>query len=102
MYSNKTEDLNFSVFNMITGINESNTLTKKCKCKFDGGKCNLRKWKIFLARIMDDSIIICNEATKSYEEEINTIPTNFNEKKVTCETRNFYILVAFLLITIAL
>ena len=38
----------------------------------------------YLARIMDDSIIICNEATKSYEEEINTIPTNFNEKKVTC------------------
>ena len=36
---NKTEDLNLSVFNMITGINESKTLTKhiscKCKCKFD-------------------------------------------------------------------
>ena len=29
---------------MITGINESKTLTKhiscKCKCKFDGRKCN--------------------------------------------------------------
>ena len=41
---NKTEDLNLSVFNMITGINESKTLWKhvscKCKCKFDGGKCN--------------------------------------------------------------
>ena len=38
---NKTEDLNLSMFNMITGINESKTLTKhiscKCKCKFDGG-----------------------------------------------------------------
>ena len=37
--SNKTEDLNLSLFNMITGINESKTLTKhtpcKCKCKFD-------------------------------------------------------------------
>ena len=37
---NKTEDLDLSVFNMITGINESKTLTKhiscKCKCKFDG------------------------------------------------------------------
>ena len=36
--SNKT-DLNLSVFNIITGINESQTLTKhiscKCKCKFD-------------------------------------------------------------------
>ena len=41
---NKTEDLNLSVFNMITGINESKTLTKhiscECKCKFDGRKCN--------------------------------------------------------------
>ena len=41
---NKTEDLNLNVFNMITRINESNTLTKhmscECKCKFDGTKCN--------------------------------------------------------------
>ena len=41
---NKTEDLNLSVFNIITGINESKTLTKhiscKCKCIFDGRKCN--------------------------------------------------------------
>ena len=37
---NKTEDVNLSMFNMITAINESKTLTKhiscKCKCKFDG------------------------------------------------------------------
>ena len=37
---NKTEDLNLSVFNMITGINESKTLTKhiscECRCRFDG------------------------------------------------------------------
>ena len=39
---NKTEDLNLSVFNMITGINESKTLAKhipcECKCRFDGKK----------------------------------------------------------------
>ena len=39
---NKTEDLNVSVFNMFTGINERKTLTKhiscECKCKFDGKK----------------------------------------------------------------
>ena len=29
---NKTEDLNLSVFNMITGINESKTLTKHISC----------------------------------------------------------------------
>ena len=41
---NKTEDLNLSMFNMITGITESKTLTEhtscECKCKFDGRKCN--------------------------------------------------------------
>ena len=45
---NKTEDLNLSVFNMITGINESKTLTKhiscECKCKCDGTKCNSNQW----------------------------------------------------------
>ena len=40
---NKAEDLNLSVFNMITGIIESKTLTKhiscECKCKVDRTKC---------------------------------------------------------------
>ena len=40
--------------------------------------------------------------TKADDEEIKTIPTNFNEKKATCKTKNFYILLAFLLITIGL
>ena len=33
--SNKTEDLNLSVFNMITGINESETLIKHVPCNSD-------------------------------------------------------------------
>ena len=41
---NKTEDLNLTMFSMITGINELKTLTKgiscKCKCRFNGRKCN--------------------------------------------------------------
>ena len=45
---NKAEDLNLSVFNMITGINESRTLTRyiswQCKCKFDGRKCISDQW----------------------------------------------------------
>ena len=45
---NKTKDLNLSVFKMITGINESKTLTKhlscRCKCRFDGRKCNSEQW----------------------------------------------------------
>ena len=41
--------LNLHVFYIITGTNELKTLTKhtssKCKCKFDGRKCNSnQKW----------------------------------------------------------
>ena len=50
---------------------------------------------------MDDSAIICDEIIKSYDEK-KTIPRNFNEKNITCKTQNFYILLAFLLITITL
>ena len=43
--SNKTEALNLNVLNMITGINESKTLTKHTsyerKYKFHDSKCNL-------------------------------------------------------------
>ena len=46
--SNKTEDLNLSVFNITTGITESKTLTKhilcECKCRFDETKCNSDQW----------------------------------------------------------
>ena len=41
---NKTEDLDLSVVNMITEINESKALTNhvpcECKCRFDGRKGN--------------------------------------------------------------
>ena len=39
--------------------------------------------------------------TKSYDEETTTIPTNFNENNAICKTQSFYILLAFVLITIA-
>ena len=48
---------------------------------------------------MDYSAITCNEII---EEETKTVTTNFNEKNATCKTKNVYILLAFLLITIAL
>ena len=44
---------------------------------------------------MNDSVITCDEIIESYNEE-----TNFDKKKVTCKKQNFYILLAFLLITI--
>ena len=52
---------------------------------------------------MGDLTIICHEIITSYEKKKKkNIPTNFNKKKVTCKTQNFYLLLAFLLITIAL
>ena len=118
------------MFNMITGINESKTLTKhiscKCKCRFDGRKCNSNQWwnnnkcwceckkynisekdyiwnpatcncenGKYLASIMDDSVIICDEVIKSYDEEIKTIPTYFNKKNIKCKTQNVYVLLDF-------
>ena len=62
------------------------------KCISENGK--------YLASIMDDSTIICNEVIKSNEDEIKTNSTDLNKMKVTCKTQNFYILLAFLLITI--
>ena len=116
---NKTEDLSLSVFNMITRINELKILTKyipcKCKCRFDGIKCNseCKKHHLcgkdyvwnpatcncengkYLAGIMDNSTITCDEI-------IGWGKANFNEKNITRKIQNFYILLAFFLITIAL
>ena len=41
---------------------------------------------------MDDSTTICDEVIKSYDEEIKTIPTDFNEKNpVKREVFIFYL-----------
>ena len=45
---------------------------------------------------MNDSAILCDKII----EEIT--PTNLNENKGNCKTQNFYILLLFLLVTIAL
>ena len=50
----------------------------------------------YLASIMDDSVIMCDEIIEE------TVPTNFNEKKTTYKMQNYYILLALLLITTAL
>ena len=92
---------------MIAGINESKILTKHilytCKCKFDGRKCNSNKWwnndnwrckckkphickKDYIwnpcenGRHLGDSANMCDEIIQSYNEEIKTIPRNYNEK----------------------
>ena len=51
---------------------------------------------------MDDSVITCDKVIEPYDEQTKTIPTNFNEKNIAFKTQSFYILLAFLLITITL
>ena len=77
----------------------------RCECKklhvfekdyvWNPAICNCENGK-YLANIMVDSVITCDEIIESYNEE-----TNFNERKATCKMENFYILHALLLITTA-
>ena len=74
----------------------------------------MRKWKIncngnvnvkmenIENSILDDSVSTCDDVIESYDEKTKTIPTNFNEKNITCETQSFNVLLTVLLITIAL
>ena len=56
----------------------------------------------FLVSIMDNLAITCDKVTESYDKEKKTIPTNFNEMKPICKMPNFYILLGYLLVTMAL
>ena len=94
---NETEDLNLHVVNMITGTNESlfmhnffffNPVTYSCKY----GK--------YAEAFIGDSVVICNEIINT----IKTVPTKSTSPKAVLKistSTNFYILLAFLLITIA-
>ena len=53
-------------------------------CSCENGK--------YLASIIDHSVITCDEIIESYNKETKKLPANFNEKKATCQTQNFYIL----------
>ena len=79
----------------------------RCECKkhhicqkdyiWNPATCSCENEK-YLASIIDELVITCDEIM----EETKTIPTNFHEKNITCKIQNFYILLTFLLITIAL
>ena len=47
---------------------------------------------------MDDSEITFDEIKESYDKETKIVLTNFNEKKVTCKTQNFYIYILYIII----
>ena len=82
----------------------------RCECKkchvcekdyiWNPSTCSCENGK-YLASIMDDSAITCDEVIVSYDKETKTIPANFTEKKAICETQNFYILPTLLSITTA-
>ena len=52
-----------------------------------------RSWK-YLASILDNSAIICDEVIESYDYETKSIPTNFNEEKTACKMQNLCISLA--------
>ena len=56
----------------------------------------------YLASNLGDSAITRDEVIVSHNKETKTVRINFNEKKAICKTQNFYILLTFLIITIAL
>ena len=67
---------------------------------WNSSSCNCKNEK-YLPNSMDVSETTCDKIIESYDEETKNIPTNFNEKKATCKTKNLYIF-AFLLISITL
>ena len=88
----------------------------KCRCEYKKrhvcekdyfwnpatSSCGSRK---YLASFKDDSAIMCDEIIESCKEDAggkSYDKTNFNKKKATFKAQTFYILLTFLLITIAL
>ena len=102
--------------------------TCKCKCRFDGGKCNSGQWwnndkcrcEFKKSYVCEKDYVwysaTCNCENGKYlasivyrfgrkakdDDKTKTILTSFNEKKATCKTQSFCILLAFSLITTAL
>ena len=115
---------------MITIINESKTLTKivscKCKCKFDGRKCNSNQKRnndrcrcdaisiIYVKNIIFRILLhVCCQIGKylasiidnsviTCGEIIDVEETKAIPKNIICETKSFYVLLAVLLITTTL
>ena len=57
----------------------------------------------YLGSTIDDSVITCDEILEMTKTALlKTVPTNFNENIVTCKAKNFYTLLTFSVITIAL
>ena len=73
---------------------EKDYVWNSATCNCENGKC--------VTSILNDSVITSDEVINSYDEEIKTIPKNFNQKKITFKTQSFYVSVVFLLIAMTL
>ena len=85
---------------------EYKTLKKHNECESDYmwnlATCSCENGK-YAESIIDNLIIMCDEIIETAKStSTKTVSINFNVKKVTCKTENFYILIVFLLIIIAL
>ena len=66
-------------------VSVKNIMYVKKSCIWNPATCSCENGK-YLASIMDNSAITCNEIV---EEEIKTVTTNFNERKAIYKTKNF-------------
>ena len=75
------------------------------KKKWNPATCSCKYGK-YLASIMDDSAIKCDEIidaeAKSNNEKQKPLQQILMKKYITCKTQKFHILLAFLIITIAM
>ena len=78
---------NASVKNIIYVKKTISEILLPCTCRNDK----------YLGSIIDDSVIRYDENLDTVETK--TVTTNFNKKNAICKTKNFYILLAFSLIT---
>ena len=71
--------------NVMCHVCEKKYIWNPSTCNFENGK--------YLASIMDDSAITCDQIIESYDDETKTISTNFNVKKqpVKCKISIFYL-----------
>ena len=73
-----TINVDVSVKNVIYVKNYDDYVCNRTTCSCENGK--------YLASIMDDSVIMCDEIIESYNEGTKTVTTNFNEKNILCRT----------------
>ena len=73
-----TINVDVSVKNVMYVKNYYDYVWSRTTCSCENGK--------YLASIMDDSVIMCDEIIQSYNQGTKTVTTNFNEKNILCRT----------------